>query len=285
MAVDRDRRSGRVVHRVRLAVLGILIVALAVAAVALFATRGLPGREPAAWLTAEPVAHRGDWTPGPERPENSLAAFDAAADNSLAVELDVQLSSDGVVVVLHDEDLARMTGQPGLVAETAYAELAEQHLLGGGQTVPALSEVLAVVDGRVPVFVEIKNPPEVGPLEDAVARELADYRGPVAVMSFNPFSLQHMASVAPDLPRGQLSGDFEGEDLAWYEVVLLRNLLMNWASEPDFVAMDLDEVPSIATTVQDVWGRPLLCWTAEDPDDAEFAAAHCDGVIGDPGAR
>lgn len=286
MAVKHHKGPGRAGgHRLRVALLAVLIVALAVAAVALYATRGVPGREPAAWLTAGPVAHRGAWTTGPERPENSLAAFEAAADDSLAVELDVQLTSDGVAVVMHDDDLARMTGQAGLVAETPYAEISERRLMGGEETVPALSEVLDTVDGRVPVFVEIKSPPEVGPLEDAVARELADYPGPVAVMSFNPFSLQHIASVAPDVPRGQLSGDFEGEDLAWYEVFLLRHMLMNWASKPDFVAMDLDLVPSIQTTVQDAWGRPLLCWTAEDAADTEFAAEHCDGVIGDPASR
>ncbi|SDB93695.1 Glycerophosphoryl diester phosphodiesterase [Raineyella antarctica] len=285
MAANRHRRSGRGAHRVRLAVIAVRIVALVVAAVALFATRGVPARKPAAWLTAAPVAHRGDWTTGPERPENSLAAFEAAADRSLAIELDVQLTSDGVVVVLHDEDLARMTGRPGRVADTPYAEVAARHLQGGAETVPALSEALTVVNGRVPVFVEVKSPPQVGPLEEAVARELADYRGPAAVMSFNPYSLRHMASVAPDLPRGQLSGDFEGEDLAWYEVFLLRHLLMNWASKPDFVAMDLDLVPSVTTTVQRGWGRPLLCWTAENPADAALAARHCDGVIGDPGSR
>ena len=285
MAGNGSAGTGRRSHRVRLTSVVVVVVMLLLAGLALFATRGVPAREPAVWLTAGPVAHRGDWTAGPERPENSLAAFASAADGSLAVELDAQLTSDGVVVVLHDDDLGRMTGQPGLVADLSLAQIKDRRLLGGSQQVPTLSEVLALVDGRVPVFVEIKDPPKVGPLEDAVARELAGYRGPVAVMSFNPFSLQRVASVAPGLTRGQLTGDFEGEDLAWYEVFLLRNLLMNWTSKPDFVAAELDVVPSVTTTVQGWWGRPLLCWTVEDAEDAELAARHCDAAIVDPGSR
>lgn len=285
MAAHVEGRSGQVAHRVRLAVLWVLVVALVMVGAALFATRGLPGRKPATWVTAAPVAHRGDWSAGPERPENSLAAFASAVDRSLTIELDVHLTSDGVVVVLHDDDLARMTGQPGLVADTPLAEIKQRRLLGGDQSVPTLAEVLALVDGRVPLLVEIKKQPKVGPLEDAVARELAAYRGPVAVMSFNPFTLARMASVAPDVMRGQLSGDFDGENLRWYEVFLLRNLLMNWTSKPDYVAMPLHLVPSVTTTVQRWWGRPLLCWTAETPDDARHAARYCDQVIGNPGSR
>ena len=102
---------------------------------------------------------------------------------------------------------------------------------------------------------------------------------------FNPFSLQRVAEVAPDVVRGQLTGDFADEDLAWYEVFLLRNLLLNWASRPDFVAVQLDLQPSVTATVQRWWGRPVLCWTAQDTADAAAAAAHCDGTIGNPGSR
>jgi glycerophosphoryl diester phosphodiesterase len=273
-------------HRqARRVVLALLALATTLSGAALFATRGTTLRKAPAWVTAGPIAHRGEWTEGPERPENSLAAFAAAADRSLAIELDVQLTRDGEVVVLHDKDLARMTGVPGAVADLTLAQLRERHLLGGTETVPTLGEVLALVAGRVPLFVEIKNPPAVGPLEDAVAGALAGYRGPVAVMSFNPFSVQRLAQVAPDLVRGQLSGTFEGEDLPRYQVLLLRHLLLNWASTPDFVAMELELVPSATTSVQRWWGRPVLCWTAENATDAARAAHLCDVVIGDPGSR
>jgi len=252
----------------------------------IFATGGTPGREPAAWLTERPIAHRGLWTDGPEAPENSLAAFDEAASSGFAVELDVQRTLDGITVVIHDDDLERMTGEPGSVAHATLKELTARRLLGGGELIPTLSEALATIDGRVPVFVEIKNPGDVGPLEDDVAAQLAAYDGEAAVMSFNPYSLGRLAAVAPEIPRGQLASAFEGEDLKWYEVALLRNLLMNWTSKPDFIAYDLKELPSFGTTLQQWRGRPLLGWTAES--EAERAAAEeiagVDAVICNPGA-
>ena len=281
--VDGSRRP--FVRRARLVAVVLGSLALVAAGAALLATRGLPGREPASWLTVGPIAHRGDWTTGPERAENSLAAFDSAVKRQLAIELDVQLTVDGAVVVFHDEDLERMTGEPGRVTDMTLAEIQQRHLLGGTEAPPTLSQVLSLVAGRVPVFIEIKKQPQVGPLEDAVAQELAHYDGQVAVMSFNPFSMARVASIAPDVMRGQLSGDFEGEDLAWYEVFLLRNLFMNWTSRPDFIAMELDLVPSATTTVQKWWGRPLLCWTVEDAEDARIASRYCDAQIGNPGSR
>lgn len=273
-------------HRraVRASLIALAVLAVALAGAFWFLTGGSAGRSPSPWLSARPVAHKGQWGPGSLRPENSLAAFGQAADNGHPIELDVQLSSDGRVVVFHDHELERMTGQDGRLADKTLAELRESRLLGGTETIPALSEALDLIDARVPVFVEIKNEGEVGELEDAVAAELAGYAGPVAVMSFNPYSLARMAETAPQYPRGQLSSAFEGEDLAWYEVFLLRNLMMNWSSRPDFIAYDLAELPDAGTGLQKLRGRPLLGWTAETPEQRLSAEEYCGAVICDPGA-
>lgn len=263
------------------AVLAVLVLGVGGYAVA---TGLLGAREPAPWLTAGPVAHRGAWTPAPGRPENSLAAFDAAAVNGVAIELDVQSSKDGKTVVIHDEELAKTTGAPGLVSDRTLSELKQLRLLGGEETIPTLEEVLALIDGRVPVFVEIKNENEVGPLEDDVAHQLSEYDGEAAVMSFNPFSLARVAQTAPSVLRGQLSSHFDGEDLEWYEKFLLRNLLMNWKSRPDFIAYDIKELPSAVVTVQRWFGRPVLGWTAQTPEEAEAARPLVDAVIADPQA-
>jgi len=263
-------------------VLGITAAAL-VAGYA-FATGGKPPRDPAAWLTARLIAHRGQWTSGPSRPENSLAAFDEAARNGFAVELDVQSSGDGNAVVVHDYELEALTGEPGKVIDLTLAQIKERRLLGGEETIPTLEEALALIGGRVPVFVEIKNEGEVGALEDDVAAQLAEYTGEAAVMSFNPYSLARVAEAAPEIPRGQLSGSLEGADLAFYEAFLLRNMLMNWTSKPDFVAYELTELPSLGTRLQQWRGRPLFGWTAEDEAERIDAEAVVDAVIADPAA-
>ncbi|MRS12385.1 MAG: glycerophosphodiester phosphodiesterase [Actinobacteria bacterium] len=263
-----------------LAALGLL--AIIAAAAWAFMSYGPAGREPAEWLIARPVAHRGFWTEGPERPENSLAAFDAAAAKGYAIELDVHSSAEGVTIVFHDSGLARMTGEDSLVEDLTLEELKALRLLGGKEPIPTLEEVLALVDGRVPVFVEIKNEDEVGALEDDVAKQLADYDGDACVMSFNPYSLARVAEAAPDIQRGQLSGGFEGEDLAWYKKLLLKGMLMNWTSKPDFIAYELTELPSIDVTAQRWRGRPVLVWTIDDADDLAVARMYADGGIFDP---
>lgn len=249
-----------------------------------FATGGKPSREAPGWLNDAPIAHRGLWTEGPEAPENSLAAFEAAVALGNPVELDVQRTADGITVVIHDYNLKAMTGVDAGVADTEFAEVRKLRLLGGDEMVPTLEEALATIDGRVPVFVEIKNEGEVGELEDAVAAQLSAYDGEACVMSFNPFSLARVAEAAPEIPRGQLASAFEGEDLAWYEKFLLRNLMLNFQSKPDFIAYDLAELPSLGTGLQKLRGRPLLGWTANTHAEREAAAEHVDQVICNPGA-
>src|SRR5690606_17300252 len=115
------------------------------------------------------------------RPENSPAAIAAAIDAGYAIEIDIQPSADGVPMVFHDYDLRRLTGQPGRIRGKTAAELARIPLLdAGGGGIPTLAEVLRLVAGRVPLLIEIKDQdgamgPDVGPLENAVARDLAGY--------------------------------------------------------------------------------------------------------------
>ncbi len=263
---------------------GAVAVVLVFALAYWFATGASPTREAPSWLTGQPIAHRGQWATGAERPENSLAAFDAAARSGNTVELDVQLTADGEVVVFHDADTERMTGHAGAVAEITLGELRELRLLGGTEAIPTLAEALSVIHGRVPVIVEIKNVGEVGALEDTVAAQLMTYEGEVAVMSFNPFSVARIAKRAPDIPRGQLAGGFEGENLPFYQAFLLRSMLMNWMSKPDFIAYEVAELPSRGTTIQRWLGRPLLGWTIEDMTQRVAAESLCDGVICNPGA-
>lgn len=268
--------------RTRWIVLGSLVVVLSI--VYWFATGGLPDRPLPRWMTSKRIAHRGQWAPGPERPENSIAAFEYAAERGNPVELDVQLSGDGSVVVFHDDDVEALTDGEGLVSELTSEELAELTLAGGTERIPTLAEALRAIRGRVPVLVEIKNRGEIGVLEDKVVNLLNAYDGDSAIASFNPFSLQRVASTSPDIPRMIFSSALRDEGLKFHEVFLLRNLLMNWAAKPDFVGYDLAELPNLGTRIQRWRGRPLLGWTAESDADTVAALRICDGVICNPGA-
>ena len=236
------------------------------------------------WLLSQPIAHRGLHTGNSYRPENSLAAFRAAARDGYSIELDVQITSDGTLVVMHDENLARMTGDPRDISSVTAAEVTRLRLLESSETVPTLGNVLETVQGRVPIFVEVKNSGAVGVLEDTVARQLKAARGPVAVMSFNPLSLARIAERAPEIPRGQLAGTFEGEDLSLLKKLVLSRMLMNWKSAPDFIGYDLRGMPSFSTWLQRKQGRPLIVWTAQTPEDYDRALQLGDEVVFELGA-
>jgi glycerophosphoryl diester phosphodiesterase len=233
------------------------------------------------WIKQSPIAHRGLHR-GRQIPENSLAAFEAAMAANHPIELDIQPLADGHVAVFHDKTLERLTGQPGYIAEQTLDSLPNFRLFDSDQTIPSLAETLALIRGQVPVLVEIKNEGKVGPLESALYETLQGYKGEVAIQSFNPFSLRWFKQNAPTIPRGQLAGDFKQEPLPWYNKLLLSNLLMNWASDPQFIAYDLRALPSLPTTLnRQLFQTTLITWTVRTAAERDRAEEVADNYIFD----
>ena len=135
------------------------------------------------WLLSTPIAHRGLWNE--EIPENSLLAYKNAIEKGYPIEIDVHKSKDGVLFVFHDDNLSRMTGVDALLHEKTSTELKSLTLNGTEEKIPTLKEVLEVVDGKVPLLIEIKNQPDNSVVDDTV-KILKEYKGEFAVQSFNP---------------------------------------------------------------------------------------------------
>ena len=184
-------------------------------------------------------AHRGLWDAN--TPENSLAAFAKALRAGVGIELDVQLSRDGQVMVFHDDTLLRMCGVARAVKDLRCAELQALPLKRSAQTVPTLAEVLALVRGRVPLMIECKGTVENPALCRAVAQLLDDYNGPFSVISFNPLILRWFKRYRPSFARGQLVTKVKRSDGAPNAAVafLLSHMLLNSLSRPDFLSVDL----------------------------------------------
>jgi glycerophosphoryl diester phosphodiesterase len=158
------------------------------------------------------VAHRGA---SASHPENTVDAFRAAiAAGADYVELDVRLTADGVLVVLHDFDVSRTTDGTGLVHEMTLAQIKGLDASGGGGTVlrvPTFDEVLQVLPPSIGLDVEIKNLPGEpafdSPREILVDHVLASIRsarfdGPVLLSSFNWLSIERAQELAPEIPTG-----------------------------------------------------------------------------------
>jgi glycerophosphoryl diester phosphodiesterase len=229
------------------------------------------------WIVERPIAHRG--LHGDGRPENSLAAFTAAAFAGYPIELDVHRTADDRIAVFHDDTLERMTGAAGRVQETPWAHLAALRLAGTDERVPELVDVLAAIDGRVPLLVELKGGGREGRIERLVVDAVRDYRGEVAIQSFDPLGLVHVRMAAPHVPRGLLACDFADESLSWPKKFLLRRLALAPIAAPSFIAYDLHALPYWAPTLARRLGLPLVAWTVRTPEELLSARALADNVI------
>lgn len=228
------------------------------------------------WLVEVPIAHRGYHSKN--IPENSLTAFSKAIEKGYAIELDVQLLSDGTVVVFHDESLARMTGNDGYLKYLRKEDLKALYLKDSKEHIPTFEEVLKLVDGKTPLVIEIKNKHKIGNLEQAVIDMLKNYNGEYAVVSFNPFSLGYFKQHAPQIVRGQTSGSLKNSGLSWLKRTWLKRLKFNAkVSQPHFISYEASELPN--RFVKKYKNLPLLAWTVKSKEEYLKVVKYCDNII------
>lgn len=227
------------------------------------------------WLKGARVAHRG--LHGAGVVENSPAAFEAAATRGLAIECDVQLTADGEAVVFHDFTLERLTAESGAVVERTAAELARIPYRGSAETIPTFARFLAQVAGRVPLLIEVKSQEnwDWARLCAAVARGLADYKGPAAVMSFDARVGGWFAAHAPHVVRGLVASE-EHSRGCWGDLQRHRAL---WRAHAQFLAYDVRDLPSRFAASQRARGLPVATWTVRDPALFPLATANADALI------
>lgn len=216
------------------------------------------------WLKNSYITHRGYHCPK-SAPENSMKAFTRALKEGFAIELDIHLTKDQEVVVFHDDSLERMTGYVKNINLCTWEEIKALTLLDTQEKIPLLQEVLSFIDGRVPLLIEIKNRGPVGDLESKTDELLKDYQGDFAIQSFNPYSVGWFKEHSPKIPRGQLSGMFKKEHLAYYKKFLLRNLMLNHVSKPHFINYDIEYLSHIPKRFQNKKRNILLGYTATNP--------------------
>ena len=157
------------------------------------------------------IAHRG--CHNDSLPENSMGAFRKAISNNLIIELDVHLLKDNTVVVFHDDNLKRMTNIDKDLKNLTYNDIKNINLLDTNYKIPLLIDVLNLVNGKVPLIIELKYDRKYGLLESEVINLLKDYNGLYAIKSFNPLSLYYFKKHAPNIIRGQLITNFKNKKM------------------------------------------------------------------------
>lgn len=224
------------------------------------------------WLKKRPIAHRGLHDLNQTRWENTLSAFKAAIAADFAIECDVHLTKDGQVVVFHDDELKRLTGRDGRISELTVPEATALFIGGTDDHVPTLRQMLDLVAGRVPLVVELKG---VEGRDDglvaAVAKELADYQGDVAIMSFDHHLIRRFASDAPGIPGGLTAEGTSVKDLEAHFSMLAHGL--------SFVSYNVHHLPNpFISFVQQKLSMPVISWTVRDKDMQRHSDLNVDQI-------
>jgi len=238
-----------------------------------------------AWLTAQPVAHRGLHDRARGIIENTPSAAAAAAAAGFGIEVDLQLSSDGEAMVHHDDELGRLTEGHGRLAEMTAAQLRQVPFRDTTDRMIALADLCALVAGRVPLVLEVKSH-FTGDrrLVARMAQVLSGYGGPVAAMSFDPDQVVALREAMPRLTRG-IVAQSSYDDGEWIALTAVQRRAMlqlrhGLRTRPHFVAYWIEQLPAPAPWIaRHVFGCALLTWTVRTPAQRARAARHADQMI------
>lgn len=209
-------------------------------------------------------AHRGYHCLEHNIPENSIPAFNAAIKNGYGIELDIHLTKDGTLVVFHDNTLERMCGCPGTIEEMTWEQLRHCHLHNSNEGIPLFTDVLSLVNGQVPLLIELKIPTKSLAVCQAAAMALKNYHGPFMVQSFNTMGIRWFKLHYPEILRGQLSSNLlkssspEPAIFKW----LVKHLLVNCLGRPDFISYKLADLPSPGVSIlRRIFHTTTAVWT------------------------
>lgn len=201
-------------------------------------------------------------------PENSLAAFARAVEERVGIELDIQLSKDGVVMVFHDDKLNRVCGIDARLSDYTAHELKNMKLLGTEHTIPTFREVLELVDGRVPLLVEFKRGN--AELVRIACDMLDEYQGAFCVESFDPTLLMKIKKYRPKFARGQLVTNMFRADFSKNPLLnfALTYMLFNFLSRPDFIAFDKKLKGNLSVWIcKNICNVPIFTWTIDKREE------------------
>lgn len=222
------------------------------------------------WLAERPVAHRGLHDLNRKCWENTLSAFREAVRHDYSIECDVHLSSDGIPVVFHDDELKRLTGREGRPCDHTVAELTAMKVGTSNDHVPTLAQMLDAVAGKVPLVIELKGTE--GKDENLVAKVaalLANYKGKAAIMSFDHWLIREFPTQAPGIPAGLTALGQTDKDIEGHFAMLAYDL--------SFVSYCLADMPNrFVSLVRERLSMPVISWTVRDQAAADLTFEYAD---------
>ena len=255
-------------------IVGLIVLALAVLYLYAIMPRMVrrPDKSP---FTGWMYAHRGLFDNNTQAPENSLSAFKKAVDAGFGIEMDVQLTKDKIPVVFHDFTLERACKKKGKVSDYTYAQLKQFFLFRSDEHIPTFQEALELVNGKVPLIVELKME-----WSDWL---LGSYKGFYVIESFNPLGLIWYRRHRSRIIRGQLADHFRKEGTAkgpFY--FLLHYLVLNFLTKPDFIAYNHKYSKNMSRQLcRYLYGAAAAGWTIKNEEQLMSARENFDWIIFD----
>lgn len=229
------------------------------------------------FLSRSLIAHRGYYNNKKGIPENSVLAFKKAIDNNYLIELDVRLTKDQKLVVFHDDNLKRVCGVNKRVKDLTYRELLRYNLFDTTLKVPLFSDVIKLVNGRVPILIETKYHNRYGVLEKILINELSNYKGLYAIQSFYPMSLLWLKRNTKDIPIGLLSSNFKN-DLNRLKSIIGKTLILDLFFKTDFISYNVKGLPNNYLSYKRN-KKKIVIWTIKNKKDYDLARQYTDSLI------
>lgn len=226
-------------------------------------------------------AHRGLHDNHSDAPENTLPAFERACEAGYGIEMDLQLTKDGQVVVFHDFALKRICSVEGQVSDYTYQELQKFPVCGTEQRIPLFRDVLKLVNGRVPLIIELKYKDFNNRICVEADKFLQEYHGAYCIESFQPWALIWYRRHRPEICRGQLSMNFQRQEGHYGpDKLVVRHLLTNFLTRPDFIAYDMRDKEAVSKNLcRRLFGCPSVAWTVRSRQQLERCRPYYDSFI------
>jgi glycerophosphoryl diester phosphodiesterase len=214
-------------------------------------------------------AHRGLHNPLFSVVENSATAIRMAVDAGVGIEIDVQMSSDRIPMVFHDETLFRLTGEDGRLSFMKAKELEKVSYSVGTDHIIPLEDCLSLVDGKVPLLIEVKSHwTELPEMEQGLIDVLKSYDGSHGLMSFDPSIIERLKNLGSPSPLGLVTAQCPSKD--WPGITEEQRqsgtLQFEKARELviDFIAHEIGDIhnPYLSKLIQDL-KIPMMSWTVK----------------------
>ncbi len=232
------------------------------------------------WIKEELIAHRGLHTLDRTVPENTMLAFRRAMEAGYGIEFDINVLGDGNVVVFHDPNLKRLCGIDKNLIDLTYEDIKDLTILDSKEKIPLLKDVLKLIDGKVPLLIELKPKVDTKKLFTSFLKIIDEYKGVFAVHSFHPQVIYWFKKYRPDIIRGQISEFFrDDKDMSCIVKYLMKTMLFNFITKPDFINYGIKDLPNRYLDRFYKKGIVVISYASRSQDEFDMAKKYYDNSV------